>query len=63
MNILALIGSYRKKGNTARIVQMIEARMQALAAQHTTPLEFKTFYLGDVNLRPCRGHIQYSRSR
>jgi len=26
MKILALIGSYRKKGNTARIVQMVEAR-------------------------------------
>lgn len=55
MKILALVGSYRKKGNTARIVQMIEARMQALAAQHTTPLEFETLFLGDMDIRVCRG--------
>jgi multimeric flavodoxin WrbA len=55
MKILALIGSYRKKGNTARIVQMIEARMQELAAQHSTMLEFYTFYLGDLDIRPCLG--------
>lgn len=55
MNILALIGSYRKKGNTARIVQMVEARMRALAEQHSTPLEFETLFLGDLDIRPCRG--------
>lgn len=55
MKILALIGSYRKKGNTARIVQMVEARMQALAVQHATPLEFETLYLGDLDIHPCRG--------
>jgi len=44
IKILALIGSCRKNGNTARIVQMIEARMQALAAQHATPLEFETLF-------------------
>ncbi len=55
MKILACIGSNRKKGNTARIVQLIEARMQTLAAQYATPLEFETLYLGDMDLRPCRG--------
>jgi multimeric flavodoxin WrbA len=55
MKILALIGSQRKKGNTARIVQMIETRMQALAVQHTTPLAFETLFLGDLDIQPCRG--------
>ncbi|MBN1933857.1 MAG: flavodoxin family protein, partial [Anaerolineae bacterium] len=55
MKILVLIGSYRKKGNTARIVQMVEARMQALVAQHATPLEWETLFLGDMDIRPCRG--------
>ena len=55
MKILALIGSYRKKGNTARIVQLIEARMQALAVEHNTPLDFETLFLGDLDIRPCRG--------
>lgn len=55
IKILALIGSYRKQGNTARAVQMVEARMQALAAQQATPLEFETLYLGDLDIRPCRG--------
>jgi multimeric flavodoxin WrbA len=53
--ILALIGSYRKKGNTARIVQMIEARMRVLAPEYATPLEFETLFLGDLDIRMCRG--------
>ena len=55
MQVLALIGSQRKKGNTARVVQMVEARMQDLAAQHDTPFEFETLYLGDPDIRTCRG--------
>jgi len=45
VKILACIGSYRKKGNTAHIAQMIEARMPALAAQCATPLKFETPFL------------------
>lgn len=55
MNILALIGSSRKKGNTARIVQMIETHMKTLAAQQNEPLAFETLFLADMDLRPCRG--------
>ncbi|MBN1815297.1 MAG: flavodoxin family protein [Anaerolineae bacterium] len=53
--ILALIGSYRTKGNTARIVQMIEARMQVLATEYATPLEYETLFLGDLDIHACRG--------
>jgi multimeric flavodoxin WrbA len=55
MKILALVSSCRKKGNTARIVQMIQAHMEKLAVLHGETLEFETLYLSDMNLRPCRG--------
>jgi multimeric flavodoxin WrbA len=55
MKILALVGSNRKQGNTARLVQMIEAQMQALAARHGAPLEFEMLFLGDKDTRHCRG--------
>ena len=29
--------------------------MQALAAQQNTPLEWETLFLGDMDIRPCRG--------
>jgi hypothetical protein len=34
---------------------MIEAEMTALATHQETPLEFETLYLGDLDIRPCRG--------
>ncbi len=55
IRILALIGSHRKQGNTARIVGLIETRLRALAAQHGMQLEFGTLFLGDLDLRPCMG--------
>jgi multimeric flavodoxin WrbA len=55
MKILALIGSHRKKGNTIRIVQLIETRMQSLARQHDISLEFETIFLSDRDIHSCRG--------
>ena len=55
MKILALVGSNRKHGNTIRIVQLIEARMQALAAERGAPFEFETLALGELDIQPCRG--------
>jgi len=55
VKILALIGSYRKKGNTARSVQMVAANLEQLAAQQQAPLDFEVLYLGDMDIRPCRG--------
>jgi len=55
MRILALVGSYRKQGNTARIVRMVEARMGNLAGQQDATLEFETLFLGDFNIISCRG--------
>jgi multimeric flavodoxin WrbA len=55
MKILALVTSHRKKGNTARIVQMIEEHMQVIAAHQQQSLEFDTLYLGDMDVQFCRG--------
>ena len=55
MNVLALVGSERKNGNTARVVQIVEARLRALAARRGVPLDFETLFLADHDVRPCRG--------
>jgi multimeric flavodoxin WrbA len=55
MKILALVTSYRKRGNTARIVEMIEGQMEAIAAHHDEPLTFETLYLGHMTIEFCRG--------
>jgi multimeric flavodoxin WrbA len=55
MQVLVLVGSYRKAGNTARIARMVEARMQDRAARDNAALDFETVFLGDLDVRPCRG--------
>ncbi len=55
MKVLALMSSGRKKGNTARIVQLVQAHMETLAERRGVPLEFETLYLGYMDLQPCRG--------
>ena len=57
MKVLALVGSQRKNGNTARIVRMVEQRMQALAADKKVSIEFETLFLSDCDIRPCRGRL------
>jgi multimeric flavodoxin WrbA len=55
VNILALVSSGRRKGNTDRIVQMIGSHLEALASWRGEPLEFEMIYLAYKNIRPCRG--------
>jgi multimeric flavodoxin WrbA len=55
MYILAIVGSQRKKGNTARLVQMIGTELAALAGAASQPLTFEILYLGDMDIRACRG--------
>lgn len=55
MKILAIIGSYRKNGNTARIVRLIEADMRERAFVKKMPLEFETIFLGHQDIAMCRG--------
>lgn len=55
MKILALIGSYRKHGNTALVVRQIIENMQEEARHSTVPLEVEILFLGDKQITPCHG--------
>jgi multimeric flavodoxin WrbA len=55
MKILAIVSSYRKKGNTAQVVRLIEERMRHLAARKYEALRFDTLYLGQYDVQMCRG--------
>ena len=55
MRIIACVGSHRKKGNTARIVDAITAQLRAEAAGSGEPLEIETIYLGHHDIGLCRG--------
>ena len=55
MKIIAVVGSYRKKGNTARIVQMVAERLTAAAASVGQVVEFESVYPGHAQLHFCRG--------
>jgi len=55
VRILALIGSYRKNGNTAQVVKQIAGSLRGLAAQSGEPMDIETIYLGHMDIQPCRG--------
>jgi multimeric flavodoxin WrbA len=55
MKILACVGSYRKNGNTARVVGLIEKEMLQEAARAGVPLEIETLFLGHQHIELCRG--------
>lgn len=50
MKVLAVVGSPRARGNTYRLVRMIEQRLRQQA-----DVEFEYLQLGEANLYPCRG--------
>jgi len=55
VKILVCVGSYRKNGNTARVVELIAGQLRAEAARQHERLEIETVYLGQQDIRPCRG--------
>ncbi len=55
MKILALIGSYRKNGNTSQVVGLVCDALQAEAARTGASLEIETLYLGHLDIGACRG--------
>jgi multimeric flavodoxin WrbA len=55
MKIVTLIGSYRKKGNTARIVEKIGVELRIQAAALGENMELETVFLGEQNIGFCRG--------
>ena len=50
MNILAVIGSPRGKGNTYRVVRAVEEKMKTLG-----DIRFDYLILKDAHLELCRG--------
>ena len=55
MKILALVSSYRKRGNTARAVQMITEHLEEIGALSGESVEVETINLAHTNLQFCRG--------
>jgi multimeric flavodoxin WrbA len=55
MKIVALMSSYRKGGNTARMVELIGKAVMELAVQKGEPLDFQMVYLGHQRIEMCRG--------
>ena len=55
MKVLALVSSYRWKGNTAQMVGLLEAQLRERAAHQGVPLEFEAVNLARQEIQMCRG--------
>lgn len=55
MKIVALVSSYRKRGNTARMVELIGKALREIANNQDEPLDFKMIHLGHQQIEMCRG--------
>jgi multimeric flavodoxin WrbA len=55
MKILAINGSYRKNGNTSRIIQMMVAEFQKIASKGPQDLTVEIIQLGHQKIKFCRG--------
>jgi multimeric flavodoxin WrbA len=55
MKLLVISGSWRKGGNTASLLKMIESKLSARMAEAAGDLEVDWLNIGDVDISPCRG--------
>lgn len=55
MKILAINGSYRKKGNTAQVLEMVTSQMQQIALDSQEHFEVEIINLGHQAIQFCRG--------
>ena len=55
MKIVALVSSYRKRGNTTRVVELVETALRDIASQKGDGLDFEMVYLGHLDIGMCRG--------
>ena len=55
MKIIALVSSYRKKGNTSRVVELVAECLREIASQKGEVLDFEMVYLGHLEIKMCRG--------
>jgi multimeric flavodoxin WrbA len=55
MKVLILVGSYRKYGNTAQVVGLIQESLIKIAGRTEERLEVDTIFLGEQDIDACRG--------
>ena len=55
MKIIALVSSYRRKGNTARVVELVAKALGEISSQKGDVLDFEMVYLGHLDIEMCRG--------
>ncbi|MBU0935983.1 MAG: flavodoxin family protein [Spirochaetes bacterium] len=55
IRVLALVGSARKQGNTARMVALLQEELESILHDRKEPLIFTRLYLPDLDIRPCIG--------
>lgn len=55
MKVLVITGSQRKRGNTARIVEMITEHMSDLGNKAGQPMDIDWIFLGQHEINPCLG--------
>ncbi len=55
MKILFLTSSFRKKGNTARLVDLLRQKIQEIDVSNDNPAEFEIIILAEQNIQYCHG--------
>jgi multimeric flavodoxin WrbA len=55
MKIISLVSSYRRNGNTSRIVELIENHLLSIAKTKKIDLEIERVQIGRCNINICRG--------
>jgi multimeric flavodoxin WrbA len=55
MNVLVINSSYRKNGNTTRIIEMVAAHMKTIASKKRVNLNFENVHIGHLDIGFCRG--------
>ncbi|MBN2047460.1 MAG: flavodoxin family protein [Anaerolineaceae bacterium] len=55
MKVIAILGSARGNGNTARALNLLETSLRRQAAAAAEPLEFERIELGKMTVEACRG--------
>jgi multimeric flavodoxin WrbA len=55
MKIVTIVSSYRKDGNTARVVELIKKRIKQAAYERKVSLEMESINLGHMQIQTCRG--------
>ncbi|MCK4239787.1 MAG: flavodoxin family protein, partial [Candidatus Lokiarchaeota archaeon] len=55
MNVLAIVSSHRKNGNTSNVVSLLQEQMEQISMNNGDSIHFETLFLGDYTINHCRG--------